>query len=80
MLFSCPGKEPPGGCNVTPFAQEKVDDSVLFLESCIAGSDNQRRMAPSGVIARHLVMPGLLQDTGEIVRWLPDEFCRPTST
>jgi len=29
MLFSRPGKEPLGGCNVTPFAQEKIDGSPL---------------------------------------------------
>ena len=28
MLFSRTGKEPLGGCNVTPFAQEKVDSSA----------------------------------------------------
>ena len=28
MLFSRPGKESLGGCNVTPFAQEKVDGAI----------------------------------------------------
>src|SRR4029077_14030187 len=35
MLFSRPGKEPLGGCNVTPFAQEKVDGSTLLIDGAI---------------------------------------------
>jgi hypothetical protein len=35
MLFSRPRKEPLGGCNVTPFAQEKVDGSTLLIEGAI---------------------------------------------
>src|SRR5277367_3460951 len=35
MLFSRPGKEPLGGCNVTPFAQEKVDGAPLFIYGAI---------------------------------------------
>src|SRR6202048_4538446 len=35
MLFSRPGKEPLGGCNVTPFAQEKVDGSTLLIDGTI---------------------------------------------
>ena len=35
MLFSRPGKEPLGGCNVTPFAQEKIDGSTLFIDGAI---------------------------------------------
>jgi hypothetical protein len=30
-----PGKEPLGGCNVTPFAQEKVDRSTLLMDGAI---------------------------------------------
>src|SRR5580692_415188 len=33
MLFS--RKEPLGGCNVTPFAQEKVDGSTLLIDGAI---------------------------------------------
>ena len=33
--FSRPGKEPLGGCNVTPFAQEKVDGSTLLIDGAI---------------------------------------------
>jgi hypothetical protein len=32
MLFSRPGKEPLGGCNVTSFAQEKGDGSTLLID------------------------------------------------
>jgi hypothetical protein len=35
MLFSRPEKEPLGGCNVTPFAQEKVDGSTLLIDGAI---------------------------------------------
>ena len=35
MLFSRPGKEPLGGCNVTPFAQEKVDGAARFIHGAI---------------------------------------------
>src|SRR5271165_3079344 len=35
MLFSRTGKEPLGGCNVTPFAQEKVDGSALLIDGAI---------------------------------------------
>src|SRR5271169_5362320 len=35
MLFSRPGKEPLGGCNVTPFAQEKIDGSTLLIDGAI---------------------------------------------
>src|ERR1700719_4941824 len=35
MLFSRPGKEPLGGCNVTPFAQEKVDGAARFIHDAI---------------------------------------------
>jgi hypothetical protein len=35
MLLRCPGKEPLSGCNVTPFAQEKVDGSTLFIDGAI---------------------------------------------
>src|SRR6202008_4203903 len=35
MLFSRPGKEPLGGCNVTPFAQEKVDGSTLLIDGAV---------------------------------------------
>src|ERR1700758_5572430 len=35
MLFSRPGKEPLGRCNVTPFAQEKVDGSTLLIDGAI---------------------------------------------
>ena len=29
-------------------------------------------LALRGVLLRHLVMPGLLADTGEIMRWIAD--------
>jgi hypothetical protein len=35
MVFSRPGKEPLGGCNVTPFAQEKVDGAARFIHGAI---------------------------------------------
>ena len=35
MLFSRPGKEPLGGCNVTSFAQEKVDGAARFIHGAI---------------------------------------------
>ena len=35
MLFSRPGKEPLGGCDVTPFAQEKIDGSALLIDGAI---------------------------------------------
>jgi hypothetical protein len=35
MLFSRPGKEPLGGYNVTPFAQEKIDGSTLLIDGAI---------------------------------------------
>src|SRR5277367_4494569 len=35
MLLRCPGKEPLSGCNVTPFAQEKVDGSTLLIDGAI---------------------------------------------
>jgi hypothetical protein len=35
MLFNRTGKEPVGGCNVTPFAQEKVDGSALLIDDAI---------------------------------------------
>jgi hypothetical protein len=35
MLFSRPGKEPLGGCNVRPFAQEKVDGPTLLIDGAI---------------------------------------------
>ena len=35
MLFSRSGKEPLGGCNVTPFAQEKVDGAARFIHGAI---------------------------------------------
>jgi len=35
MLLRRPGKEPLCGCNVTPFAQEKVDGSTLFVDGAI---------------------------------------------
>jgi hypothetical protein len=39
MLFSRPGKEPLGGCNVAPFAQEKVDgwENSKFLALRLPG-------------------------------------------
>ena len=35
MLFSRPGKELLGGCDVTPFAQEKVDGAALLIDGAI---------------------------------------------
>jgi hypothetical protein len=35
MLFSRPGKEPLGGCNITPSAQEKIDGSTLLIDGAI---------------------------------------------
>jgi len=35
MLFSRPGKEPLGGCNVTLLAQEKVDGAARFIHGAI---------------------------------------------
>jgi hypothetical protein len=35
MLFSRPGKEPLGGYNVTPFAQEKSDGSTMLIDGAI---------------------------------------------
>ncbi len=35
-------------------------------------------LALRGVLVRHLVMPGLLDDTREIMRWLADEVSRDT--
>src|SRR6478752_9603610 len=35
MLPRRPGKEPLGGCNVTPFAQEKIDGSTLLIHGAI---------------------------------------------
>jgi hypothetical protein len=35
MLLRCPGKEPLSGCNVTPFAQEKVVGSTLLIDDAI---------------------------------------------
>ena len=35
MLLRCFGKEPLSGCNVAPFAQEKVDGSTLLIDGAI---------------------------------------------
>ena len=35
MLPRRPGKEPLGGCNVTPFAQEKIDGAAHFIHGAI---------------------------------------------
>jgi hypothetical protein len=35
MLFSRPGKEPLGGIDVTPFAQEKVDGAAVLIDGAI---------------------------------------------
>ena len=35
---------------------------------------DENGLALRGVIVRHPVMPGLLDDTGEIVRWLAGEL------
>jgi putative pyruvate formate lyase activating enzyme len=39
---------------------------------------DENGLALRGVIVRHLVMPGLLEDTGEIVRWLAGELSPDT--
>jgi putative pyruvate formate lyase activating enzyme len=39
---------------------------------------DENGLALRGVLVRHLVMPGLLEDTGEIVRWLAGELSRDT--
>jgi len=39
---------------------------------------DENGLALRGVIVRHLVMPGLLDDTGEIVRWLAGELSPDT--
>ena len=39
---------------------------------------DENGLALRGVIVRHLVMPGLLDDTGEIVRWLAEELSPDT--
>jgi len=39
---------------------------------------DENGLALRGVIVRHLVMPGLLEDTGEIVRWLASELSADT--
>jgi putative pyruvate formate lyase activating enzyme len=39
---------------------------------------DENGLALRGVIVRHLVMPGLLDDTGEIVRWLAGDLSRDT--
>jgi putative pyruvate formate lyase activating enzyme len=39
---------------------------------------DENGLALRGVIVRHLVMPGLLDDTGEIVRWLAGELSSDT--
>jgi uncharacterized Fe-S radical SAM superfamily protein PflX len=35
---------------------------------------DENGLALRGVIVRHLVMPGLLEDRGEVVRWLAGEL------
>jgi hypothetical protein len=35
MLFSRPGKEPLGGCNIKPLAQEKVDGAAFFVHGAV---------------------------------------------
>ena len=35
MLLRCFGKEPLSGCNLTPFAQEKVDGSTLLIDGAM---------------------------------------------
>jgi putative pyruvate formate lyase activating enzyme len=39
---------------------------------------DENGLALRGVIVRHLVMPGMLEDTGEIVRWLAGELSPDT--
>jgi putative pyruvate formate lyase activating enzyme len=39
---------------------------------------DENGLALRGVIVRHLVMPDLLDDTGEIVRWLAGELSSDT--
>jgi len=39
---------------------------------------DENGLALRGVIVRHLVMPGLLEDTGAIVRWLAGELSPDT--
>ena len=39
---------------------------------------DENGLALRGMIVRHLVMPGLLEDTGEIVRWLAGELSPDT--
>jgi hypothetical protein len=39
---------------------------------------DENGLALRGVIVRHLVMPGLVDDTGEIVRWLAGELSSDT--
>jgi putative pyruvate formate lyase activating enzyme len=39
---------------------------------------DEEGLALRGVLIRHLVMPGLLEDTGEIMRWLASTLSRDT--
>src|SRR5438132_12446943 len=39
---------------------------------------DENGLALRGVIVRHLLMPGLLEDTGQIVRWLAGEISPDT--
>ena len=39
---------------------------------------DENGLALRGVLVRNLVMPGLLEDTGEIVRWLASELSPDT--
>ena len=41
-------------------------------------SVDENGLALRGIIVRHLVMPGSLKDTGEIVRWLAGELSPDT--
>ena len=35
MLLRCPGKEPLGGCDIPPSAQEKIDGAARFIHGAI---------------------------------------------
>ncbi len=53
---------------------EKAAEAILYMTDTSPMVFNERGLLQSGVIMRHLSLPGRLKDTGEILRWFKDNL------